>query len=112
MDNMFNGCSNLATIYAEDAFVTTAVTDGADMFLDCTSLKGAISYDASKTDHRYANYINGYFKSKNPSGISGMTVSGNEKTECFDLLGRRTGKLQKGINIVRRGNKIVKVLGF
>lgn len=110
MDNMFNGCSNLATIYAEDTFVTTAVTDGADMFLDCTSLKGAIAYDASKTDHRYANYINGYFKSKNPSGISGMTFSGNEKTECFDLLGRRTGKLQKGINIVRRGNKTVKVL--
>lgn len=110
MDNMFNGCSNLATIYAEDTFVTTAVTDGADMFLDCTSLKGAIAYDASKTDHRYANYINGYFKSKNPSGISGMTVSGNEKTECFDLLGRRSGKLQKGINIVRRGNKTVKVL--
>lgn len=34
------------------------------MFKDCTSLKGAIDFDASKTDHTYANYNTGYFTLK------------------------------------------------
>ena len=60
MNNMFES-SALATIYVSDKFVTTKVSYGTYMFSGCTSLKGAIDYDASKTDHTYANYKTGYF---------------------------------------------------
>ena len=59
---MFNKCNALTTIYVSDKFVTTKVSSGDDMFKDCTNLKGAITeYSKSKTNHRYANYVDGYF---------------------------------------------------
>ena len=61
MHDMFWDSSALTTIYVSDKFVTTKVSSGADMFKDCTSLKGAIDFDGSKTDHTYANYKTGYF---------------------------------------------------
>ena len=61
MHDMFWDSSALATIYVSDKFVTTKVSSGADMFKDCTLLKGAIDFDGSKTDHTYANYKTGYF---------------------------------------------------
>ena len=61
MNDMFWSSSALKTIYVSDKFVTTKVSSGGDMFKDCTSLKGAIDFDASKTDHTYANYNTGYF---------------------------------------------------
>ena len=62
MSSMFWNSSALKTIYVSDKFVTTKVSSGADMFKDCTSLKGAIpEYDKSKTDRTYANYKTGYF---------------------------------------------------
>ena len=64
MYSMFGGCSGLKTIYVSDKFVTTKLNsswDGSEIFNNCTSLKGAIDYDASKTDKTYANYNNGYF---------------------------------------------------
>ena len=61
MSRMFWGSSALTTIYVSDKFVTTKVSDGAEMFKGCTSLKGAIDFDASKIDPAYANYETGYF---------------------------------------------------
>ena len=62
MSSMFWNSSALKTIYVSDKFVTTKVSSGADMFLDCSSLKGAITeYSKSKTNHTYANYVDGYF---------------------------------------------------
>lgn len=61
MHDMFWDSYALATIYVSDKFVTTKVSSGADMFKDCTSLKGAIDFDDSKTDKTYANYKTGYF---------------------------------------------------
>ena len=61
MSDMFNGCSALTTIYVSNKFVTTSVGSGDSMFSGCTSLKGATVYDASNTDHTYANYKTGYF---------------------------------------------------
>ena len=61
MNVMFWESSALATIYVSDKFVTTNVKYGTDMFSGCTSLKGAIDFDASKTDKTYANYKTGYF---------------------------------------------------
>ena len=61
MSRMFWSSSALKTIYVSDKFVTTKVSRGSEMFKDCTLLKGAIDYDASKTDPAYANYKTGYF---------------------------------------------------
>ena len=61
MNNMFWSSSALKTIYVSDKFVTTKASYGTDMFSGCTSLKGAIDFDDSKTDKTYANYKTGYF---------------------------------------------------
>ena len=62
MSSMFWNSSALTTIYVSDKFVTTKVSSGDDMFKNCASLKGAITeYSKSKTDHTYANYVDGYF---------------------------------------------------
>ena len=62
MDNMFNGCSALTTIYASDKFVTDYVHYGGNVFKGCTNLKG---YDLSKTNYTYANCgTEGYFTPK------------------------------------------------
>ena len=59
MSCMFSNCSALTTIYVSDKFVTGQVTDGSDMFLDCSNLKG---YSDSKIDHTYADCDpDGYF---------------------------------------------------
>ena len=109
MSFMFTNNSKLKTIYASDKFVANDVY-GEDMFLGCTSLKGAIAYDENKTDSRYANTTDGYFTLKNASGINALTTPNNETTEYFNLLGVRANNKHKGINIVRRGNKTMKVL--
>ena len=63
MQGMFSGCSALTSIYASDKFVTGQVTDGSNMFSNCTNLKGFIDYknNSDKTDHIFANYKTGYF---------------------------------------------------
>ena len=63
MQGMFYSCSALTTIYASDKFVTGKVTDGSNMFSNCTNLKGFIDYknNSDKTDHIFANYTTGYF---------------------------------------------------
>ena len=110
MYEMFSYNSNLKTIYASDMFVTTKVQDSNDMFKGCRSLKGAIAYDESKVDHRYANYKDGYFTQKTATAISSPTAANNETTDYFNLQGIRTDNMHKGINIVRHGNKTTKVL--
>ncbi len=63
MTEMFNNCPALTTIYVSDKFVTTKVSSGSEMFKDCKNLKGFIDYinNTDKTNHRYANYVDGYF---------------------------------------------------
>ena len=63
MQGMFYSCFALTTIYASDEFVTGKVTEGIDMFSNCTNLKGFIDYknNSDKTDHIFANYKTGYF---------------------------------------------------
>lgn len=106
---MFASNYKLRTIYASDKFVATR-KNGEYMFVGCTSLKGAIAYDKFKTDGRYANTTDGYFTLKNASGINALTTPNNETTEYFNLQGVRANNKHKGINIVRRGNKTMKVL--
>ena len=108
MQYMFSGCSSLKTIYASDKFVTKNVENGYNMFKNCTSLKGAIKYDANKPDHKYANYTTGYFTKKDATAIHQVIDSNNEKAEYYNVQGKRINKMQRGLNIVRRGGKVVK----
>lgn len=108
MSFMFTECHALTTIYASDKFVVTNVESDAFMFAECEKLKGAIEYDENKTNSSYANYTTGYFTLKLPTSIN--AISGNDKAEYFDINGKRGTKLQRGINLVRRGNKTYKVV--
>lgn len=111
MGNMFKQCKVLKTIYASDKFVTTGleVGKGDYMFTECYSLKGAISYDKTKINKDYANF-EGYFTAPTPTGIDQIVAPISAKAEYYDLQGRRLSQPQKGINIVKRGNKTQKIL--
>lgn len=111
MGNMFKQCKVLKTIYASDKFVTTGleVGKGDYMFTECYSLKGAISYDKTKVNKDYANF-EGYFTAPTPTGIDQIVAPISAKAEYYDLQGRRLSQPQKGINIVKRGNKTQKIL--
>ena len=62
MYDMFFGCESLTTIYVSDEFVITNITyKNYSLFFGCIKLKGAIGYNKSKTNYRFANYKTGYF---------------------------------------------------
>lgn len=74
---LFDGCSALQTIYVSDLFKIYGVTS-SNMFRDCHSLKGAISFEPTKKDETYANYKSGYLTKKvgtNGNEIIGATGS-------------------------------------
>ena len=112
MDKMFGNCLNLVTIYASDKFVTTAYlpieTDA--MFWGCKKLVGAVPYDPNRIGKEMANYTTGYFTYKAASGIDAVSATDNIAAEYYDVNGRRLNAPQKGINIVKRGNRTTKVL--
>ena len=59
MSSMFEHCRLLKSIFVSDKFVTNQITNGDNMFNDCTNLRG---YNDSKIDHNYANCSQpGYF---------------------------------------------------
>lgn len=58
MSNMFFGCDSLITIYSNSSW-SCELSDS--MFANCTSLKGGVAYDESKTDVSMANPETGYF---------------------------------------------------
>ena len=64
MTNMFRYTDNLKVIYVSDLWNVSSVTSSDNMFTGCTSLKGAVPYDRSKTDVSMANYTNGYLTKK------------------------------------------------
>ena len=108
MSWMFSECPSLTTIYASELFDTSRAYNDMDMFTGSTALKGAIEYDVTKTNSSYANYTTGYFSLKTPTSIN--AINGNDKAAYFDINGKRGTKLQRGINLVRRGNKTYKVV--
>ena len=110
MYGMFYGCVNLATIYASDKFVTTACLEDIGMFFDCKKLVGAVPYDPNRVGKEMANYTTGYFTYKAASGIDAVSTTDNIAAEYYDVNGRRLNAPQKGINIVKRGNRTTKVL--
>ena len=62
MYDIFFGCKSLTTIYVSDEFVITNITNKTySLFFDCIKLKGAIGYNKSETNYKFANYKTGYF---------------------------------------------------
>ena len=109
MSYMFNGCSGLTTIYVSDGYTTAKVSNGLSMFYNCTSLQGAASYDYNKTDKSMANYTTGYF-TKGTTAIDLLKSVATDDAEYYDINGRRIDAPAKGVNIVRRGNKTIKLI--
>ena len=110
MSSMFYDCNSLTAIYVGDKFVTTACGASEQMFSGCKKLVGAVPYDASKTDKEMANYTTGYFTDIKTTGIDATTASGNIAAKYYDMQGRRMDAPQKGLNIVKRGDRTMKVL--
>lgn len=72
--DMFDGCSALQTIYVSALFRFINKIESSNMFRDCHSLKGAISFEPSKKDKTYANYESGYLTKK--VGTNGNEIIG------------------------------------
>ena len=109
MNRMFAFNENITTIYVSDKFVTTALTNDEDIFINCSKLKGAIEYEYGKGGKEFANYTTGYFTKSTTTGIKQLDTNSYHTNSYYDLQGRRFDNLKKGINIIRRGNKAVKV---
>ena len=111
MSRMFYFSTGFGTIFASETFTVESVENSTDMFTGCTALEGAILYDPVRTSARYANYVDGYFTYKDPTAIAPATrTAQDEPIVRYDLQGRRLTAPQRGINIVKQGNKTTKVL--
>ncbi len=88
------------------------MTESENMFADCTKLKGAVTYDANRTDVTMANPTTGYFTSKNTTGIDAATVdTPAARRGIYTLNGVRLNtspdNLPAGIYVID-GRKVVK----
>ena len=72
MQGMFEYCENLATIYCNNDWGRLSESKSGAMFVGCTNLQGAISYDIDKHYAAYANPTTGYFTSL---GNDELTIS-------------------------------------
>ena len=72
--DMFDGCSALRTIYVSDHFKIPYSVKSSNMFRNCLSLKGAISFEPTKKNETYANYKSGYLTKK--VGTNGKEIIG------------------------------------
>ena len=92
MSYMFNGCTNLRTIYVGNGWSTAAVTGSTEMFYNCTSLVGGqgTTYDANHVDKTYAHIDGGtsnpgYFTDGNgPRPYACYTPSNTTLTFYYD----------------------------
>ena len=66
MFGMFSGCKKLTTIISEKTWQSL---HSEGMFKGCTRLKGAVAYDADKTDVKMANPETGYFRKNAPENV-------------------------------------------
>ena len=112
MSTMFSDCSSLTTIFCNDDWKSDVVQKSTDMFMNCTKLKGAVSYDANKLDVTMANPTTGYFTKKSATGITHPTAAEPLKRQgIYNLQGvKMQGSLDllpAGVYIVD-GKKIVK----
>ena len=102
MSAMFVDNTSLQTIYCNN---TWTCSESWGMFYGCTNLKGAVSYDESKTDASMANPNTGYFTKKESTGVATATTEANANIQAiYSTDGKRLNELQHGLNIVRMSN--------
>lgn len=102
MYEVFCECNSLQTIYCNN---TWTCSQSGEMFSGCTNLKGAVPYDASKTDVSMANPKTGYFTKKESTGVATATTEANANIQAiYSTDGKRLNELQSGLNIVRMSN--------
>ena len=85
MDYMFKDCENLISILSEKTWVCNQSTN---MFTGCTKLKGAVTYDASRTDATMANPGTGYFI-REATSIEQLKVNSRTAQDIYSLQGIR-----------------------
>ena len=98
MRSMFSECNSLQTIYCNN---TWTWSESWSMFYNCTSLKGAVKYNAHKEDVSMANPNT----KKGSTGVATATTEANANIQAiYSTDGRRLNELQRGLNIVRMSN--------
>lgn len=130
MQAMFQGCSKLLRVYADAAFATDSVTESADMFTSCTTIKGNLgtTYDSDKTDATYARIdadgAPGYFSLRKTAKVvvedDGATlrfvydglVYGTKGTDWFAVADAEANDPDSGADVpwVDCGNTVTKVI--
>jgi len=110
MSYMFYGCSGLNTIYAGDGWNTAAVTSSANMFWNCSNIKGGkgTTYDANHIDKAYAHIDGGpsnpgYFTEKKPEAYACYTPSNTTLTFYYDNLRSSRSGTTYGLNLGNEG---------
>ena len=106
MRYMFMDCPYLTTIYCND---TWTCSKSSGMFIGCTKLKGAVAYNASKTDASMANPETGYFTKELHQTYDVVLESYNDqKIECIKVVRELTGvSISEGKIIVESAPCIV-----
>lgn len=82
-------------------FISVATEDG-DIRIDASY----VGFEGTEEECTSANF-NG---SDNASGINGINAANNGKAEIFTTTGAKVNAMQKGINLVRKDGKTVKVV--
>ena len=107
MHYMFSGCSALTTIRCNTAW---QCPESVNMFAGCTQLKGAVTYDKSKTDVTMANPETGYFTAKSTK-VESVRFGADGAQQIYTLQGKRVRgewkHLPAGVYVVN-GKKTVK----
>ena len=100
MNSMFNGASNLKTIYTSEKFDVSNVTNSDNMFYNTSKIVGGLGtvYDSNHIDKEYAHLDDGV---DNPGYFDSHDIS--KFTITFNANG---GNLNKNLKIVKNGNKI------
>ena len=107
MHYMFSGCSALTTIRCNTAW---QCPESVNMFAGCTQLRGAVTYDKSKTDVTMANPETGYFTAKSTK-VESVRFGADGAQQIYTLQGKRVRgewkHLPAGVYVVN-GKKTVK----
>lgn len=100
IENMFDGCTVLKTIYVGGKWSTVKVTNGVDMFKDCTNLVGSAgtTYDSEHVDYTYAHIDGG---EANPGYLSEY----DERTD-YAIFDSETGTLTFKYGVKPEGENV------
>ena len=83
--DMFNGCSNLETIFCSNNWKKSNMGSSTDMFTGCTKLKGGVDFSPyNSNDINFANPTTGYFTDRSQLQPYAWIENGNLLWICYD----------------------------